>query len=41
MKGATWEIPDEVSAVSAWDNPLSHRFDENDSVVYFNDVKVP
>ena len=31
----------EASAVSAWDNPLSHRFDENDSVVYFDDVKVP
>ena len=31
----------EASATSAWDNPLSHRFDENDSVVYFDDVKVP
>lgn len=31
----------EASAVSAWDNPLSYRFDENDSVVYFDDVKVP
>ena len=31
----------EASAVSPWDNPLSHRFDENDSVVYFDDVKVP
>ena len=31
----------EASATSPWDNPLSHRFDENDSVVYFDDVKVP
>ena len=31
----------EASAVSPWDNPLSHRFDENDSVIYFDDVKVP
>ena len=31
----------EASAVSAWDNPLSHRFDENDSIVYFDEVKVP
>lgn len=31
----------EASAVGPWDNPLSHRFDENDSVVYFDDVKVP
>ena len=31
----------EASATSAWDNPLSHRFDENDSLVYFDDVKVP
>lgn len=31
----------EASATSPWDYPLSHRFDENDSVVYFDDVKVP
>ena len=31
----------EASATSPWDNPLSHRFDENDSVMYFDDVKVP
>ena len=31
----------EASAAGPWDNPLSHRFDENDSVVYFDDVKVP
>lgn len=31
----------EASAVSTWDNPLSHRFDENDAVIYFDDVKVP
>jgi len=31
----------EESAVSPWDNPLSHRFDENDALIYFDDVRVP
>jgi 4-hydroxyphenylacetate 3-monooxygenase len=31
----------EQSAVSMFDNPLSSRFDENDALVYFDDVKVP
>jgi 4-hydroxyphenylacetate 3-monooxygenase len=31
----------EASAVSMFDNPLSSRFDENDALVYFDDVKVP
>lgn len=31
----------EGSAVSRFDNPLSSRFDENDAVLYFDDVKVP
>jgi 4-hydroxyphenylacetate 3-monooxygenase len=31
----------EASAVSGFDNPLSSRFDENDALVYFDDVKVP
>jgi 4-hydroxyphenylacetate 3-monooxygenase len=31
----------EASAVSTFDNPLSSRFDENDALVYFDDVKVP
>ncbi len=31
----------EAAAVSAADNPLSSRFDENDALVYFDDVKVP
>jgi 4-hydroxyphenylacetate 3-monooxygenase len=31
----------EEHAVSSWDNPLSHRFDENDALIYFDDVKVP
>ena len=31
----------EASAVSVFDNPLSSRFDENDAVIYFDDVKVP
>ena len=31
----------EESAHSAFDNPLSSRFDENDAVLYFDDVKVP
>jgi 4-hydroxyphenylacetate 3-monooxygenase len=31
----------EAGAPSVFDNPLSSRFDENDSVLYFDDVKVP
>ena len=31
----------EEAAVSEFDNPLSYRFDENDAVIYFDDVKVP
>jgi 4-hydroxyphenylacetate 3-monooxygenase len=31
----------EQHAVSRFDNPLSSRFDENDAVLYFDDVKVP
>ncbi len=31
----------EQHAVSPWDNPLSHRFDENDAILHFDDVKVP
>lgn len=31
----------EAAAPSVFDNPLSSRFDENDSVLYFDDVKVP
>ena len=31
----------EAAAVSEFDNPLSYRFDENDAVVYFDEVKVP
>jgi 4-hydroxyphenylacetate 3-monooxygenase len=31
----------ESAAVSIFDNPLSSRFDENDALVYFHDVKVP
>jgi 4-hydroxyphenylacetate 3-monooxygenase len=31
----------EAHAVSARDNPLSARFDENDALVWFEDVKVP
>lgn len=31
----------EQSAVTPWDNPLSYRFDENDAIIYFDDVKVP
>jgi 4-hydroxyphenylacetate 3-monooxygenase len=30
----------EASATSVYDNPLSSRFDENDAVIYFDDVKV-
>jgi 4-hydroxyphenylacetate 3-monooxygenase len=31
----------EAAAVSLFDNPISSRFDENDALVYFDDVKVP
>jgi 4-hydroxyphenylacetate 3-monooxygenase len=31
----------EEHAVSIYDNPLSSRFDENDALMYFDDVKVP
>jgi 4-hydroxyphenylacetate 3-monooxygenase len=31
----------EAGAPSVFDNPLSSRFDENDAVMYFDDVKVP
>ena len=31
----------EAAAVSIFDNPISSRFDENDAVIYFDDVKVP
>ncbi len=31
----------EESATSQFDNPLSYRFDENDALIYFDDVKVP
>ena len=31
----------EAHAVSVYDNPLSSRYDENDAVLYFDDVKVP
>ncbi len=31
----------EAAAVSVFDNPLSSRFDENDALIYFEDVKVP
>jgi|SRR5579864_2323793 len=31
----------EASAVSKFDNPLSSCFDENDSLLYFDEVKVP
>jgi len=31
----------EAAAVSVFDNPLSSRFDENDALMYFDDVKVP
>ena len=31
----------EAHAVSVFDNPLSARYDENDSLMYFDDVKVP
>jgi len=31
----------EESANSRFDNPLASRFDENDALIYFDDVKVP
>lgn len=31
----------EQASPSVFDNPLSSRFDENDAVLYFDDVKVP
>lgn len=31
----------EAAAPSSYDNPLASRFDENDAVIYFDDVKVP
>ena len=31
----------EDSAISRFDNPLSSQFDENDALLYFDDVKVP
>ncbi len=31
----------EASAVSVFDNPLASRLDENDAVIYFDEVKVP
>ncbi|HJU17296.1 MAG TPA: 4-hydroxyphenylacetate 3-hydroxylase N-terminal domain-containing protein [Stellaceae bacterium] len=31
----------EAAAVSLFDNPLSARFDENDALLWFEDVKVP
>lgn len=31
----------ELSAGSVFDNPLASRYDENDAVLYFDDVKVP
>ena len=31
----------EAAAVSIYDNPISSRFDENDALMYFDDVKVP
>jgi 4-hydroxyphenylacetate 3-monooxygenase len=31
----------EAAAVSLFDNPISSRFDENDALMYFDDVKVP
>ena len=31
----------EASAASEFDNPLAFRFDENDAVIYFDEVKVP
>src|SRR6202521_2249740 len=31
----------EAAATSVYDNPLSSRFDENDALIYFDEVKVP
>jgi len=31
----------EAAAVSVFDNPLSSRFDENDALLHFDDVKIP
>ena len=31
----------EAAAVSEFDNPLSSKFDENDAVIYFDEVKIP
>src|SRR5207244_12503333 len=31
----------EASAGSTFDNPLSSRFDENDAMLYFDEVRVP
>jgi 4-hydroxyphenylacetate 3-monooxygenase len=31
----------EQAAASVFDNPLASRFDENDAVIYFDDVRVP
>jgi 4-hydroxyphenylacetate 3-monooxygenase len=31
----------EAHAISVYDNPLSSRFDENDALLYFDEVKVP
>jgi 4-hydroxyphenylacetate 3-monooxygenase len=31
----------EASALSEYDNPLAYRYDENDALVFFDDVKVP
>src|SRR5215472_10643677 len=31
----------EAAAKSVFDNPLSSRFDENDALIYFDEVKVP
>jgi 4-hydroxyphenylacetate 3-monooxygenase len=31
----------EASAVSVFDNPLASRFDENDAIIYFDEVKIP
>ena len=30
-----------VTALSKFDNPLSTNLDENDAVIYFDDVKIP
>lgn len=31
----------EAGAISVYDNPISSRFDENDAIIHFDDVKVP